>query len=580
MKQARLINNIIGGSYEADERFAGCAVSQNLFAESVEEASNGFYYTTALRSVDGERIVLQDFIYKDTYSQGCRGLFSASNECIYGAFGDCVYRLERNDNTGKYEATLLYTEAVPTIGEIVFCETGGINSHVCWVNGTEVVRAYPIEAEKAMQSGFVPPLSFHTPLRQYKTADEVKNDTNEHIAPNQICSINGSLVINDPKSDTWYYTDAYILGGTSYKREIYALNEDGSVQYESGSTYKVKTREVRLTDFDPASTTSYLWLDRYSKPNFQTAEYSADNVTGMCVAGDRLVVFGTKSIQSYAQTTSTDAQGFSYMVFSSMNSNVRDIGCKAINSIKVVGQGAVFLCNSSTGEKSVMVAGNGQPSRISTNAIEREIEAVNTDDAYAFTYSGKGHQFYGITIPALDKTYVYDFATRQWHNRSTFDGKGRNGAWWCRYVASAKADVILCGKGISKVAVFDHNKYDDYLGNAIIKQRTAPALTNDYSPFVLNDFHLLWNNGTTKDVTNENGALNPVVMLEVSEDGGNTFAMERWAYGGRAGQYGYRTIFYGLGGYGNLFVFRITISDRVNVVITGAKVGHTATNGF
>lgn len=580
MKQTRLINNIIGGSYEADERFAGCAVSQNLFAESVEEASNGFYYTTALRSVEGERVILEDFIYKDTYKQGCRGLFSASDECIYGAFGDCIYKIEKNENTGKYSSALLYTETVPTFGTIVFCETGGINSHVCWVNGTEIVLAYPIDAEKSTANGFTPPLSFHTPLRQYKTADEVKNDTNEHICPNQICSINGCLVINDPKSDTWYFTDAYILGGTTYTREIYDLKEDGSVQYEKGSNYKVKTRNVNLTDFEPSSNTSYLWLDRYSKPNFQTAEYSADNVTGMCIAGDRLVVFGTKSIQSYTQTTSTDAQGFSSMVFSSQNNNVRDIGCKAVESIKVVGSGAVFLCNSSSGEKSVMVVGGGQPIRISTNAIEREIESVNTDDSFAFTYSGKGHQFYGITVPSLDKTYVYDFATKQWHNRSTFDGKGHNGAWWCKFIASAKSDVLLCGKGVDKVAVLDREKYDNYLGNAIIKQRTAPALTNDYSPFVLNDLMILWNNGTTKDVTNENGAQNPVVMLEVSNDGGNTFSMERWAYGGKAGQYGYRTVFYGLGDYGNLFVFRITISDRVNVVITGAKIGYTITSEF
>ena len=92
MKNSRLLNQIVGGSYEADERIAGCAVSQNLYAESVEEASNGSYYTTALRSVDGERVVLSDFVDGDG-AKGCRGMFTASDESIFAAFGESVYRI-------------------------------------------------------------------------------------------------------------------------------------------------------------------------------------------------------------------------------------------------------------------------------------------------------------------------------------------------------------------------------------------------------------------------------------------------------------------------------------------------------
>lgn len=579
MKQSRLINNIVGGSYETDERFAGCAVSQNLFAESVEEASNGHYYTTALRSVEGERVVLEDFVYRDTYGQGCRGIFSASDDRVYAAFGDCVYRIEKNSISGKYVPTLIYTYEVPSIGNVCFCETGGINSHVCWADGSASVKAYPLDPDKAIGLGFRPPFVFYTPLRQYKTADEVMNDTNEHVAPSHICSLNGSLIIDDPKSDTWYFTDAYILGGTSYTREIYDLDAKGNVQYEAGSNYKVKTKTVRLTDFDPSSSTSYLWLDRYSKPNFNTAEYSADNITGMAVASDRLVIFGNRSIQTYTQTISTDAQGFSSMVFSSTNNNVRDTGCAYPDTIKAVAGSMVFLCSSTSGEKSVMVSNGQFPSRVSTNAIDRELDGVDVSDSFSFTYSGKGHHFYGITVPAIGKTFVYDFSTRQWHNRTTTDSKGHTGEWWGRYVTSVNGDVIVCGRGINKVAVLDRNKYDDYLGNPIVKVRTAPVLTSDYSQFMVNDLMLLWNNGTTKDVTNEQGAQNPVVMLEVSRDGGNTFEGERWAYGGKTGQYGYRTVWYGIGA-GNMFVFRFTISDRVNVVITGAKISHTALRSF
>lgn len=578
MKQGRLLNQIVGGSYEADERMAGCAVSQNLYAESVEEASNGFYYTTALRSVDGERVVLENFTLHDKLSQGCLGMFTASDGSIFAAFGDGVYRITKDTFTGKYNAVHIYGDTFSNSGEVRFCETGGINSHVCWVNGTEYVMAYPLSPEKAEALGMTPPFIFHTPLRQYKTADQILNDREEHVAPNQICSLNGSLIINDPESDTWYYTDAYILGGTTYDREIYEL-KNGQVQYESEDSYKVKTKSVKLTDIDPTSTTSYLWLDRYSKPNFMTAEYSADKVTGICVCGDFFFVFGSRSIQIYSQTTSTDAQGFSTMVFTSTGRNIRDLGCNFYDTIVELNQNVVFLGASSRGERSVWFTNGGAPTRISTNAIERELDGVFVDNAYSFGYVSNGHIFYGISFPAIKKTYVFDFSTRQWHNRTTQNDRGEERQWWARYIVCSYGETLIAGNRENVVAVLDRKKYDDYKGNPIVKRRTAPILTSDYAPFIVNDIQLLWNTGTSPDVNNVQGSKNPVVSLEVSTDGGNTFGGERWAYGGSAGQYGQRTIWYGIGA-GTLFVFRFTISARVNVVITGAKINHTRLGHF
>lgn len=575
MKQARLLNNIIGGSYETDERMAGCAVSQNLYAESVEEASNGFYYTTSLRSVEGERVIIKDFTQGKS-PKGCRGMFTASDGSVFAAFGDGIYRITKDRYTGKYEAVLIYGGRFS--GVVNFCETGGINSHVCWVNGTEYVMAYPLSPEKAEALGMTPPFIFHTPLRQYKTADQILNDREEHVAPSQICSLNGSLIINDPESDTWYYTDAYILGGTTYDREIYEL-KDGQVQYVGEGSYQVKTKTVKLTDNDPTSGTSYLWLDRYSKPNFMTAEYSADKVTGICVSGDFFFVFGSRSIQIYSQATSTDAQGFSSMVFNSSGRNIRDIGSNCEESIVTMNGNVFFLGANVQGGCSVWFISGGSPNRISTNAIERELDGVDVRNTYGCCYYKNGHQFYILTIPSIDKTYVYDLATRQWHNRSTYKN-GKNSAWWVRFIACTNGDVIICGKGEDVVARMDKDKYDDYRGEPIIKMRTAPVIVSDYSPFIVNDIQLLWNTGTTRDVTNENGAKNPAVMLEVSTDGGNTFGGERWAYGGNTGNYGHRTVWYGIGGVGTLFVFRFTISDRVNVVITGAKISHTKLGAF
>lgn len=579
MKQTRLINQVVGGSYEADERIAGCAVSQNLYAESVETGANGFYFTTSLRSVPGERVVLENFVAVDAYKQGCRGMFVASDDTIFAAFGDAIVRIRYDSVSRQFSSETLMSYPYKFTGQIRFCETGGVNSHVCWVDGKYPrVYAYPIsDLDRNPDIEF--PLKFTTPLRQYKTADQIVTNTEQHVIPDQICSISGSLVINDPESDTWYYTDPYILGGTSYTRQIYDLDASGNVQYKPGSAYEVKTREVSLDDTDTSSGTSYLWLDRYSKPRFTTAEYSADRIEAMAVCGDYLFVFGTGSLQVYNQSVSTDAQGFSSMVFSSAGRNIRDLGCSSKRTVVVLNGNVVFLGSSARGERSIWYTSGGVPTRISTNAIERMLENEDLSGAYAVGYVQNGHAFYAITIPSIDKTFCFDFATSQWHNRSTYRSDSTKGKWWASYCVSVKGFVVIGGAGVNKLVILDKDKYDDWKGDPIIKVRTAPIITSDYSPFVVNDLMLLWNNGTTKDVTNAQGAKNPVVMLEVSRDGGNTFEDEQWAYGGETGQYGYRTIWYGIG-LGTMFVFRFTISDRVNVVITGAKISHTVLSQF
>ncbi len=575
MKRSRLLNSVVGGSYEADERIAGNAVSVNLYSEKAEDASGGTYFTAALRSVPGERTVLSELDGDDPSGQGCRGMFTASDDTLFAAFGKRVLRIRRDGASGKFTSETVYTQEAETVGRVKFCETGGVNSWVCWIDGTDTVKAYPLEPRKVEAEV---PVKFKTPVRVYLTADNVENNTETNVSPTSIKSLSGCICVNDPENDTWYYTDAYILGGTGLTREIYDLDGDGNVQYEDGS-YKVKTREVSLLAEDPSSHTAYLWLDRYSKPRWQTAEYAADSVTAFARCGDFLVAFGPKSMQVYSQQTSTDAQGFSGMAFSSAGRNVRDTGVREAETVVEIGGKAVFLGSAGVGERSVWSTDGGAPVRISTNAIEREFQGRDLSDSYALGYSDNGHQFYCLTVPSLRKTFCYDFSTRQWHNRSTRDRLGRDVEWWAAFAAEIGGETALSGVGVCKVAVLDRDKFDDYEGEPIVKRRTAPILMNDYSPFVVNDVQLLWNTGSSKDTDNSSGARDPVVMMDVSTDGGNTFGNERWATGGRVGRYSHRSVWYGVG-MGTLFVLRFTISDRVNVVITGAKVSFTPCSHF
>lgn len=576
------MQNVVGGSYESDVRMAGCSVSMNLYAEEVE-GNEGQYYTSALRSVDGESTAN---LGSDAPADGCRGLILASDGYVYGMFGSGLYKIGM-DASGAYSCEKLCTISdSDASSRVSFAETGGINSHVVWVNGSDAcLWSYPLYPSKDDALGVTYPVSYPTPVRVYVSEGQIQSATtfseieDENVVPAHVCCINGSIIIDDPEADTWYYTDAYMIGGTNSTRNIYVLDDEGNVQYEEDSSYEVLTEDVSLTSLDSTSGTAYLWLDRYSKPIYQTAEYSADKVTQMVVCGDYFYVFGAHSLQIYAQTTYTDAYGYSNMSFSSTGRSVRGIGCEIGDTVSTINGTCIFLGSSSDGARGVWYSQGSAPTRISTSAMEREWQGETMSGSYSLAWHENGHTFYALTVPSMDKTYVFDMATQQWHSRSTRSSKGRDCAWWPEYAVSLGNVTHLAGSGFAGLAYMDKDKFSDYLGNPIVKRRTCPILISDYSPFIINDIQLLWNTGTTTDRNDTTNSKNPVVMLEVSRDGGNTYGSAMFGRGGKTGQYGYRTIWRGIG-RGTLMVLRFTISDMVKVVITGAKFAYSTLSRF
>jgi hypothetical protein len=540
----------------------------NMFVEKKESSEPRGYTQKTLRSVEGERSVLT-FPFANRI--GCRGLFTASDGSMFAVFDAKVYRITRNDSGELSKTEIAAVISRPT--QVVFAETGGIDSHVVWVDGNSFLYAYSVKTGTYRQ--------FRTPLRTYKSADGNAIVEETYFTPTHVVCINGVICINDSENDTWYYTDPYVLGGTTDERKIYEL-VDRQVQYKSDNV-TVKTKTVSISE-DADNGVSYLWLDRYSLPKFQTAEYVADKITAMTFCNDRIYVFGEKSLQVYTPTMTEDAYGNSYSVFSSTGNNTRDNGAEIGATVATLGGKVFWLGSSTVGDHSVWVSDGGAPVRISSNNIERELRSFgNIADAYGFAYAYNGHQFYVLTIPSADKTYCYDVTTQEWFNRSTREpGTGRNRYWAPSFATAAYGGIYLGCYSAQYLIVVDAEKFTDFRGNPIIKRRTSPVFVKDFAPFRLDAFWMEWNTGTTT-VQDPNGqGANPTAMLECSNDGGNTWGMEQWAHGGMIGQYFWRTEWRGgfpCGGFQlpRMYVLRLTVSDPVKVVITAAKMQVTQT---
>ena len=560
------VPGFIGGSNRSDVAMDSPEELLNMFVEKKEVAENRGYTPKVLRSVEGERAVLE-FPWENRI--GCRGLFTASDGSMFAAFDSAVYRVRRDDSGALESVKVGDLASRPT--QVVFAETAGINSHVVWVDGSPFLFAYSLKDETFRQ--------FRTPLRTYSSTDKTEIGT-VYSTPTHVVCISGVICVNDSENDTWYYTDPYVLGGATYTRQVYRL-VNGQVQYGPDGV-SVLTDTVPI-DSEADNGVAYLWLDRYSLPKFQTAEYVADRITAMTVCNDRIFCFGEKSLQVYTPTMTEDAYGNSYSMFSSTGNNTRDNGAEIGATVATLGGRVFWLGSSTIGDHSVWVSDGGAPVRISSNNIERELRSLgNIGDAYGFAYAYNGHQFYVLTVPSYDRTWCYDMTTQEWFNRSTRDPlTGRNRYWAPSFAVAAYGDIYLGCYSAQFLIRIDPDKFTDFRDNPIIKRRTSPVFVKDFAPFRLDAFWIEWNTGTTTQNLPTGSASNPTAMLECSNDGGNTWGMEQWANGGRIGQYFWRTEWRGgfpCGGYQlpRMYVLRLTVSDPVKVVITAAKMQVTA----
>lgn len=100
-------------------------------------------------------------------------------------------------------------------------------------------------------------------------------------------------------------------------------------------------------------------------------------------------------------------------------------GCVAKYSVAKQDVSLYWLSQSPEGNRMVLSNDGRAAKRISTHAIEAEFRTYpRADDAIGGCYQQNGHAFYLLHFPTADKTWAYDEATKQWHERRYCDPNG------------------------------------------------------------------------------------------------------------------------------------------------------------
>lgn len=308
--------------------------------------------------------------------------------------------------------------------------------------------------------------------------------------------------------------------------------------------------------------------------DFTSAEGAPDGVVAVFIDHLEAWVFGTSSIEVRYISDSLD------FPLQPIQGAFIEIGCASPYSIAKLDNSIFWLGSDARGRGIIYRANGYTPQRISTHAIEWQIQQAGVDlsTAVGYTYQQEGHAFYVLNITGLDTTFVYDVSTGSWHERAGFD----NGIF-VRHRGNTQMvfnDKIIIGDYQNgNLYSFD---LDTYADNGQIQKwlrswRALPTGQNNLNRTAQHSLQLDCETGVGL-ITGQGS--DPEVMLRWSDDGGHTWSNEHWRSMGRIGKYGYRTYWRRLGMTEKIRdrVYEVSGTDPVKIVITGAELLMSGTN--
>ena len=233
-----------------------------------------------------------------------------------------------------------------------------------------------------------------------------------------------------------------------------------------------------------------------------------------------------------------------------------------------------WLSQNSRGQLQAVRIGEGyNPVVFSTPELTRKWEAYGTvSDAFAYSYQFLGHEFYVLTFPTGNATWVYDAVTQEWHQRSGAFSGGEP----TRELANAYAYTTWSGgthivgdyNVTGKLFAFDPDTYT-FDSTNMERRLTGPLINVD------NEDRLRF---SEVQIDVEEGVIDAAdsgndrqLTLYYSKDGGHTYSSGVQLNIGEAAVDGYthRLIKRKLG-YGRLWNFRIYTDTPRKIVIKGA----------
>ena len=241
-------------------------------------------------------------------------------------------------------------------------------------------------------------------------------------------------------------------------------------------------------------------------------------------------------------------------------------GLAAVGSVARFSEMFMFVSKDSRGQAIIGAIQGYAFVRLSTHAVEQTLLGQTISDAVAYTYQLEGHEFYVVTFPSVNLTWVYDLTTQMWHKWLAWDGSQYN-----RHRSNCGAffnnSYLVGDYQNGNIYALDNAVYTDN-GATIRRLRRAPHLVTDLQREYFAELQIQFQPGVGLQTGQ---GQDPQAMLRWSNDGGSTYSNEHWTSIGMVGKYKNRAIWRRLGQARDR-IFEVSISDPVKAVIVSANL--------
>jgi hypothetical protein len=242
-------------------------------------------------------------------------------------------------------------------------------------------------------------------------------------------------------------------------------------------------------------------------------------------------------------------------------------GCAAPFSVARFSEQFVFVSKDNRGQAIIGAIQGYAFLRLSTHAVEQSLLNQDVSDAVAYTYQLEGHEFYVVTFPSIDLTWVYDLSTSTWHKWLSYDPV----TGYYRHRSNCGAffnnQYIVGDFENGKLYQVDNTNYTED-GTQIRRLRRAPHLVTDLQRQYFAEMQIQFQPGVGLQTGQ---GQDPQAMLRWSNDGGSTWSNEHWTTIGKVGRYKNRAIWRRLG-WSRDRIFEVSLSDPVKTVIVSANL--------
>jgi len=357
-----------------------------------------------------------------------------------------------------------------------------------------------------------------------------------------------------------YWNIPVIIDSSFYPPIIPACQEGFGIYIRQNSNRMYSTYLNDFSEIDPLA---------YAEANIYQ-----DNSVGAISVQQELYILKelTTEVWNY-----TGIEGFPFQPRANF---VINYGCAAPYSATVGSFNVLFMvARNKDGARKIVKIENYSGEVISNEPLEAELATYDTvSDAYTEIVEKNEHVFVIFTFPIADKTWVFDYKTKNWfswasyaQNELPYQNQYRIGAF------RGSSHFLLNDKDIfgdsrtGKLFEFTNNSFRDF-DYPILFERVSQHLYADDNYITINSLMVDVQRAPNTDTTDSTlGAptIPPQIGLQISRDGGMTWGSEIYATSGKVGEYAHRA-FWSTLGTARVFTFKIRITDSAYNVIINA----------